>query len=714
MDHRFSLALGFLLVAAVASAKGGAKPGSPRPSIDPKIATPPQAKKIPHVTTAHGETRVDDYFWLREKGKPEVTAYLEAENAYTKKVLAPMEPLEKKIYDEIVSRTKETDLSVPSKRGDYWYYTRTEKGMQYPIHCRKKGSLEAAEQIVLDENEMAKGEKFFELGDFEVSDDGNLLAFTIDITGYRQYTLEVKNLATGEILPDRAEKVTGLAWCADNATLYYGAEDAAKRPAKLFRHRLGSAEADPLVFEEKDELYRIDVGRTRDHAFVILASGSSTTSEYRLLKATETTGEFRTVLPRREGHEYHVTHREGQLWIRTNDGAKDFRVVTAPVADPRRENWKEILPARPGIRVEGIEVFRDFVVVEEREKGLEKIRILPLAPEGPSWTVDFPEPAYSIFGEANAEFDATAYRFRYQSLVTPASIYEYRIADRKLELLKKTEVPGYDSTRYAMERSWATAKDGVKVPVTLLFRKGTRRDGSNPLHLYGYGSYGWALPVTFNVSRFSLVDRGVVFAIAHVRGGGEMGEEWWEGGKLMNKKNTFTDFIAVAEQLVKEKWTSKGKITAQGGSAGGLLIGAIVNMRGDLWKAIVADVPFVDVINTMLDASLPLTVGEYLEWGNPNERPAYDYMKSYSPYDNVRPKSYPPMLVTTSLNDSQVGYWEPAKWVAKLRTKKTDENPLLFRCNMDAGHGGASGRYDAFKERAFEYAFVLFEQGITE
>jgi oligopeptidase B len=674
----------------------------------------PVARRQPRVDTVHGERRVDDYFWLREKTDPGVAAYLEAENAYADALMKPTEAFQDALYKEMLGRIKETDVNVPYRKGEYFYYSRTEQGKQYPIHCRKKGSLEAPEQVTLDLNRLAEGQKFMSLGAYVVSDDGRLLAYSTDNTGFRQYTLQVKDLASGELLPTRVEKVGSVAWAADDKTLFYTVEeDKTKRQYRLYRHELGGADH-ALVHEEKDEAFSIGVGRTRSRRFLILGIGSLTTSEARYLPADQPAAEWKPVAPRVAEREYDVEHHGELFYIRVNDTGRNFRLVTAPVANPAPESWKELLPHRPDVMVEGIDCFRHHCVVQEREGGLPQLRISDLR-SGETHRMAFPEPAYSVGLSANAEFDTATLRYAYQSLVTPSSIFDYDMEKRSATLLKEQPVlGGYDRTQYQSERIHATASDGVRVPVSLVYRKGARRDGSSPLYLYAYGSYGFPMPITFSSNRLSLLDRGVVFAIAHIRGGGEMGKPWHDDGRMLKKKNTFTDFIAVAEHLIEQKFTASDRLVIEGGSAGGLLMGAVSNMRPDLFKAVVSKVPFVDVINTMLDASLPLTVGEFEEWGNPKNKPEYDYMKSYCPYTNLAPKRYPAMLVKTSFNDSQVMYWEPAKYVARLRTLKQDRNPLLLKTNMAAGHGGASGRYDFLREVAFDYAFVLTQLGLAK
>jgi oligopeptidase B len=684
------------------------------PAVTDESAKPPTAKKVRKASTLHGQPWADDYFWLRDKPNPEVAAYLEAENAYTDAVMRPTQALQEALYEEMLGHIKETDVSVPYREGGYFYYSRTEEGKQYPTYCRKKGGLDAPEEVTLDLNELAKGQKFMAIGAYTVTDDGNMLAYTTDNTGFREYTLHVKDLRTGELRPESAEKVASVAWANDGQTLFYTTDDPAKRPYRLYRLRLGSPLPGDLVYEEKDELFRVGVGRSRSKGYIFLGSGSLTTSEVRYVPADQPTAEWKVVAPRRHEHEYDVDHHGDRFYIRTNDKGRNFRLVTAPVSDPRPENWTEVVPHRPDVMLEGIELFRNHYVLLEREKGLPEFRVADLR-TGASHLVEFPEPAYSAFSGANAEFDTPVFRYTYQSLVTPSSVFDYDMDKRSSTLLKEQPVPGgFDRANYASERLFGTAKDGVKVPISLVYRKGLKRDGTAPMLLTGYGAYGYPYPVMFSSNRLALLDRGVSFAIAHIRGGGEMGKAWHDQGRMMNKKNTFTDFIAAAEFLVAEKYTAKDRLAIEGGSAGGLLMGAVTNMRPDLFKAVVSRVPFVDVINTMVDASLPLTAGEWEEWGDPRKKPDYEYMLAYSPYDQIAAKAYPALLVKTSFNDSQVMYWEPAKYVARLRSVKTDQNPLLLKTNMAAGHGGASGRYDYLREVAFDYAFVLTQLGLTK
>jgi oligopeptidase B len=667
------------------------------------------------VSVVQDDKIVDEYFWLRRKDDPRVRAYLESENAYTDLVMKPTVPLQEALYSEMLTRIKETDLSVPYRKGNFYYYFRTEQGKQYPILCRRRGSLEAPEEMFLDQNELAKGEKFFAIGDGEVSDDGNLLVYTTDVTGFREYTLFVRDLRSGKTGTERIPKVSSVAWAADNRTIFYVVDDAAKRPYRLYRHLLGAdVGTDTLVYEEKDERFTVEVSRSRSGSYVFANLSSHTSGEIRYVAADRPTAAFSVVAPREKDREYDVDHRGDLFYIRVNDTGRNFRLVTAPVANPQPANWKEIVPHRDDVMLEGHDLFAGHLVLYERAEGLRRFRVTDLA-TGSSHSIDFPEPVYAAFSGDNREFDTKTFRFRYQSLVTPESVFDYDMSTRARKLLKQTEVlGGYDPSRYVSERLRVRASDGAVVPISIVYRKGIQRDGRNPLLLGGYGSYGVSNNPTFSSNRVSLLDRGVVCAIAHVRGGGEMGKKWHDQGRMFAKKNTFTDFIAVAEYLVAEKWTSSDRLAIEGGSAGGLLIGAVVNMRADLFHAAIARVPFVDVINTMLDTTLPLTVGEFEEWGDPRIREQYEYIKSYSPYDNIAARAYPAMLVKTSFNDSQVMYWEPAKYVARLRATKTDSNPLIFKVNMAGGHGGSSGRYDKLRETAFDYAFLLRELNVAE
>ncbi|HWA57976.1 MAG TPA: S9 family peptidase [Gemmatimonadales bacterium] len=676
---------------------------------------PPVAPRIAHVDTLHGVARRDDYFWLREKTNPEVIAYLEAENAWTRAGMQHTEALQERLYQEMLGRIKETDFSVPYRENGWWYYTRTEQGKAYPIYARRQGSLEAAEQIYFDQNEAAAGKKFHALGGMDVSPDGRRLLYLEDTTAFREYTLVVQDLETGRIL-DRIPQVwNGTAWADDNRTFFYMTPDSAKRGNTVWRHVTGTPrEQDVKVFQEDDVLNNVSVTRSRSGKYVFIGSEGFTSSEWRVIPTADPTAEPRIIAPRRAGVEYSVEHADGFFLIYTNDQATNFRVVRAPEEAPGPEHWTDWLPHRDSVFVEAVDAFKRFVVVSERSGGLRRLRVTDLR-AGKTHYITFPEAAYGVFPAANPEFDTEVYRFTYSSLVTPPSVYDYNLATRQRTLKKRQEIPsGFRAADYEVRRFLAPARDGEKVPVSVLMKKGTRLDGRNPALLYAYGSYGATTEPTFNSNVLSLVDRGFVYAIAHIRGGQEMGRRWYDQGKMLHKLNTFHDFIDVAEELVRRQYTASDRLVANGGSAGGLLMGAVANMRPDLFRAIVADVPFVDVINTMLDASLPLTAQEWEQWGNPRIREQYDYMMQYSPYDNVRAQDYPWMLVTTSLNDSQVMYWEPAKWVARLRATRTDHNPFYLKTNMAGGHGGSSGRYDRLHEAAFRYAFMLAAVGASE
>ncbi len=690
---------------------GGAQAGAPSGNS----VQPPVAPQIEHREERHGATVVDQYYWLREKKSPEVTRYLQEENAYTEAMTKDLKPFSDALYTEMLGRIKQTDLSVPVKRGDYLYYSRTQEGQQYPILCRRRGNMEAPEEIMLDVNELGNGRKFVSIGSAVVSDDQNLLAYTVDFTGFRQYTLQVKDLRSGQLLPDAVERVTAVEWAADNKTLFVTTEDAVtKRSDKLLRHSLQDNQTQ-TIYEEKDELYDIGVDRTRDKQYLFLEASSKDTTEFRYLRADHPQDAFNVFLPREKGHRYYVDHREKLFYVRTNKDAVDFRVVTLEENDRDIAHAKEFIPHTAGTLIESISLFRNFAVAVEKSEALNKMRFYDF--KTGTWSkLSFPEPVYAANAGETPDFDSTTFRYSYQSFITPPSVLDYDPQTGQSKLLKRQEVlGGYDPAQYQTERLWATVRDGVKVPISIVYKKGLKRDGKSPLFLYAYGSYGIGMSATFSATRLSLLNRGMSYAIAHIRGGDEMGERWRLDGMLMKKKNTFQDFVDSAEYLVKEKWSSPDRLVIEGGSAGGLLMGAVVNMRPDLFRAVHAAVPFVDVMNTMMDATLPLTVGEYLEWGNPNELPAYNYMKTYSPYDNLEKRGYPAMLVTTSFNDSQVMYWEPAKYVARLRTLKTDTNPLLLKVKMDpAGHGGASGRYDRLKDTAFEYAWMLSQVGITK
>ena len=681
-------------------------------------ALPPTARRQQTVNTFHGHRLTDDYAWLREKTSPEVIAFLEQENAYTRAVMKPTEDLQAKLYDEMLSHIKETDISVPFRDKDYFYYSRTEQGAQYPIYCRKHGSLEAEEEVILDMNQLAIGESFMALGALTVSDDGNLLAYSTDTTGFRQYTLHIKDLRTGEVLPDQAQRVGSVVWAADHRTLFYTVEDEeTKRQFQLYRHVVSEPQdKDALVYEEADERFNVGAGRTRDGEYLVLESASHTASEEQFLPAADPQGRWTLIEPRRENIEYYSDHREGLWYIRVNDTSRTFRLITTPVATPGRAHWRELIAHREDVMLEELDLFQSFAVLVERSNGLPHLKVRFFDNQGsftgPSPEIAFPEPTYSAHPHVNREFVTDTFRYGYQSLVSPTSVYEYNVTTGQSTLLKELEVPGgFDRSLYRSERLFATAPDGTRIPVSIVYRRDKKGDGANPLYIYGYGSYGYALPVGFNSNRLSLLDRGFILAYAHIRGGGDMGKPWHDAGRLMNKMNTFTDFIAVTEYLIAQGYGDPGRVAMEGGSAGGLLMGAVANLRPDLYRAVLSHVPFVDVMNTMLDPTLPLTIGEYEEWGDPNQPDAFAYMLQYSPYDNLDRKPYPAMLVKTSLHDSQVMYWEPAKYVAKLRTLKTDDNLLLLETNMSAGHGGASGRYDYLKEIALDYAFLLQELG---
>jgi oligopeptidase B len=673
---------------------------TPRPA-------PPSARRMPRVDLLHGERRVDSFHWLREKDNPDVHAYLEAENAYTAEVMAPHGPLIETLYREMVGHIQETDMSVPYRDGAFDYYVRTEEGRQYSTHCRRAPG--GTEQITLDLNALAQSAAFIALGVFAVSDDGRYLAHALDKTGFREYTLAVKDLTTGVLLPDQVPHVTSAAWAADDRTLFYTVEDAAKRSYRLYRHRLGETN-DDLVLEEHDERFDLAVTRTRSGVYLLLDSSSHTANEVRFLPASEPEGEWRLLAARRPEHEYSVDHRGQAFYIRTNDRGRNFRLVVAPIDEPGEQRWQELVAHRAEVMLDEHLVFAHHAVLFERSQGLPAVRILDLDAQT-DHRVQFQEPAYSLAPSANRVFDTGVLRFTYESLVTPPSVFDYDMRTRERTLLKRTPVPGYDPECYASERVYAPATGGVRVPVSLAYRKDLKHDGPAPLLLYGYGAYGIALDAHFSSARLTLLDRGVVFAIAHVRGGGELGKPWHDQGRMLAKHNSFDDFIAAAEHLFREGWTAPDRLAIQGGSAGGLLIGAVINLRPALARAALLNVPFVDVVSTMLDETLPLTVGEFEEWGDPRRRDEYDAIRSYCPYTNLVAGDYPAMLVTTSLNDSQVMYWEPAKYVARLRTLKTDDRPLLLKTNMAAGHGGASGRYDRLREIAFEYAFALSQLG---
>jgi oligopeptidase B len=677
-------------------------------------AHPPVARKVPKTTTMHGVTLTDNYSWLRQKDAPAVKAYLDAENAYTEAGTRHLATLRDTLYKEMLGRIKESDEQVPVWEVGYWYYTRTEKGKAYPIFCRRKGSPDAPEEVYLDQNALAQGKKFHALGGVDISPDGAKLIYLEDLTAFREYTLYVKDLTSGKILESIKRVWNGTAWADDNKTFFYITPDKAKRGDTVWRHVLGTPSSqDVQVFKEDNVLYDVDVSRSRSDKYVFITDNGFTSSEWRAIPTANPNAAPRIIAPRRPNVEYSVEHGGDYFYLVTNDNARNFKIVRAADRDGDLE-WSDWSPPSEQTFVAGLDVFEKFAVVVERRDGLPKLRVVDLA-TSQSRDIAFPEESYGVRPTGNPEFKTDIYRFNYSSFITPSSTFDFNVTTGERSLRKQQEIPsGFDPSRYEVQRRMAPARDGVQVPVSILMKKGTAIDGSTPLFLYAYGSYGITMEATFNSNVLSLVDRGMTFAIAHVRGGQEMGRPWYDDGKMMKKKNTFNDFIDVAEYLVKSGYTKSDRLAANGGSAGGLLMGAVANMRPDLFKVIVADVPFVDVINTMLDASLPLTAQEWEQWGNPKDAAAFAYMRSYSPYDNVEKKGYPTMLVTTSLNDSQVMYWEPAKWVAKLRAMKTDKNPLYLKINMAGGHGGSSGRYDRLREAAFRYAFVLDAVGLGQ
>jgi len=673
----------------------------------PNIA-PPVAQAIPHYDTTNGDVREDDYHWLRQRGDSQVTAYLEAENAYTAAMMKHTEADQEKIFQELKGRIKETDEDVPAKKGNYFYYTRSVEGQQYKIYCRKAGSLDAPEQVLLDVNKLAQGHDYCEIAVYAVSPDNKVLAYSIDTTGSESYDLYFKNLATGEMYPEVIPNTSYSGeWANDSKTLFYTTLDEAKRPEKLYRHVLGTAPSkDALVYTEPNQLYFVGLNKTRSEKYLLLYLESNTTTEVQYLDADNPAGKFKIIQPRQHEVEYYVDHRGGLFYIRTNEGAKNFKLMTTSVKTPAKANWKEIIPHRDSVKIDDIDLFKNHLVIYERERGLNNIRIINLINKE-DYYVEFPEPVYDFSHSGNLEFDTDILRFMYFSLVTPRSVFDYNMNTRQRELKKEYEVKGYDRTQYQSERIFATAADGRQIPMSVVYKKGFEKNGKSPCYLYGYGSYGISIDPYFSSNRISYLDRGFVYVIVHIRGGGEMGRYWYDEGKLLNKKNTFNDFITCAEYLINEKYTSRDRLVISGGSAGGLLIGAVINMRPDLFDVAVADVPFVDVMNTMLDSTIPLTMTEYEEWGNPHDTQYYNYMKSYSPYDNVDAKEYPSLLITAGLNDPRVQYWEPAKWTAKLRAHKKGDSWLLLKTNMGAGHGGSSGRYDYLKEIAFEMAFIF-------
>ena len=674
------------------------------------IHVSPKAAIRPHAMTIHGHTRVDNYYWLNERENPEVLAYLEAENQYADACLKHTEPLQEQLFKEITGRIKQDDNSVPIKIRDYYHYTRYEEGKEYPIYCRKKHSLEAEEEVILDGNALAEGHAFFEIGEVGLSEDDRLLAYSVDTVSRRIYTVYVKDLQTGEMVGEPIENTSGnVVWASDSKTLFYGVKDETLRPCKIMRHQLGTNPSDDvMVFEETDETFVTYINKTKSRKYLIINSESTLSSECRILESGQPEGDFRFFQERQPDMLYGIDHYGEHFYIQTNaDGARNYKIMRTLINQTGKANWEEVVAHREKVMIEGFTIFSKFFVIEEREDGLVKIRVKSWDGQT-DYYIDFGEPTYTAGVGANPDFDAVTLRFAYTSMTTPSSVFEWDMERRTKTLLKQQEiVGGYNPNDYVTERLMAPSHDGVLVPISIVYKKGLDKNGQNPLVLYGYGSYGSSMDAYFSLARLSLLDRGFVWAIAHIRGGEEMGRQWYEDGKMLNKKNTFLDFIACAEHLINIGYTSSQKMFAMGGSAGGLLVGAVVNMRPDLWKGVIAQVPFVDVVTTMLDESIPLTTGEYDEWGNPNEKQYYDYILSYSPYDNVEAKDYPAMLITTGLHDSQVQYWEPAKWAAKLRALKTDKNPLYLKTEMDYGHGGASGRFEGYKEVVLEYAFML-------
>jgi oligopeptidase B len=696
-----------------------------------ELPSAPMAKKIPYSLTEHGDVRVDNYYWMRlsdeQKNAPEasrdqqtkdVLEYLNSENDYTKKVLAHTDEFQKKLFEEMKGRIKEDDQSVPLKDNGYWYYTRYETGKDYAFHCRKKESMETGtEEILIDGPKMATGHDYWALGGMDISDDNQMMCYSEDMVSRRIYSASFKNLTTGEILTDKLEGLAGSpVWAADNKTVFYVKKDPTTlREFQIWRHKLGtSQESDAMVFEEKDEEFHCFVSRTKSKKYMVIGCSQTLSSEYQVLDASTPEGKFRVIQPRERDHEYNIDHYGDKFYITTNWQAKNFRLMETSETATTKENWKEVIAHRDDVLFEGIEIFKDYLVAQERKNGLNQIRIIKWADKN-EYYLQFDDPAYAAGVGANPDFNTDVLRYGYSSMTTPASTYDYNMATKDRKLMKQQEVVGgHNPADYASERLYVTARDGAKVPVSLVYKKGTKLDGAAPLLLYAYGSYGATMDAGFSSTRLTLLNRGFVYAIAHIRGGQEMGRYWYEDGKLLKKKNTFNDYIDCGEYLVNQKYTSKEKLFAMGGSAGGLLMGAVTNMRPDLWKGVVSAVPFVDVVTTMLDETIPLTTFEFDEWGNPKNKEYYDYMKSYSPYDNIEVKNYPNILVTSGYWDSQVQYWEPAKYVAKLREMKTDKNELLFWCNMDAGHGGKSGRFEALKEVALEYAFMFDLLGITQ
>lgn len=682
------------------------------------IAEPIAAKK-PHQLEKHGDVRIDDYYWMNERENPEVIAYLNAENDYYQKSTAHTKKFQEDLFEEMKARIKEDDSSVPYFYNGYWYITRYEKNKDYPIYTRKKGNLDAQEEIMFDCNKMAEGQSYFNLRGINISDDNKWAAFAVDTVSRREYVIQIKNLQTGEILPEKIEKTTGSStWAADNETLFYSRQDPETlRPEKIFRHTKDTdAQNDQVVYHEKDETFTTFVYRSKSKEYIIIGSNSTMTTEYQILKADQPNGKFTIFQPRERGLEYSISHFNDSFYIVTNkDGATNFKLMKTNEELTAKNYWEEVIPHRKDVLLEGIDIFKNYLVISERSNGLTQINIQPWnAPEN-AYYLPFPNETYTAYTTTNIDFDTNQLRFGFQSMATPASVMEINMNTKEQIVLKEQEVLGdFNKDDYEEVRLWATAQDGTKIPISIVYKKGIEKNGKNPLLLYAYGSYGATMDPYFSSTRLSLLDRGFIYAIAHIRGGEELGREWYENGKLLKKKNTFTDFIDCSRFLIDEKYTSPEHLYAEGGSAGGLLMGAIINMAPELYNGVIAQVPFVDVVTTMLDDSIPLTTGEYDEWGNPNEKIYYDYMKSYSPYDNVTAQDYPNLYISTGFHDSQVQYWEPAKWIAKIRALRTNKKQLFLDTNMEAGHGGASGRFESLKELAKEFTFLLDLEGIKE
>lgn len=719
-----------VILAAIGLTAGCGEQASTNDTDKPStMAETPTAQKIPQELTVHGDTRIDNYFWMRlsdaqkEADNPddqtkEVVKYLEAENEYLEAKLADVADLRETLYEEIVGRIKQDDQSVPVKRDGYWYYTRFDEGADYPLYCRKKGSMDAEEEILLDGPAMGEGKSYFNIGTYSVSTNNNLIAYSVDLVSRRQYTIHVKDLTTGEVFEDNIPNTTGgMTWANDNKTLFYTKRDPETlRSFQIYRHTLGTpTDDDVLVYQEDDETFNVGIGKSKSKEYLLIASSATMSDEWRYLDANDPEGEWTVIQPRERGLEYNVSQYQDHFYIINNLDAQNFKLSKAPIKSPGKASWTDVIPHRPNVLLEGISIFKDFLVIDERENGLTNIRIRPWDGSDEHY-IEFNDPAYTAYVGGNPEFDTEIVRFGYSSMTTPNSTYDYNMRTRERTLLKQQEVvdPNFAPENYISERIMVQARDGVLVPMSIVYRKDLDRSQPNPTLLYGYGSYGASMDPYFSSVRLSLLDRGFIYAIAHIRGGQEMGRQWYEDGKLLNKMNTFTDFIDCGDFLVNMSYTTNEQLYAMGGSAGGLLMGAVINMRPEMWNGVIAAVPFVDVISTMLDESIPLTTGEFDEWGNPKIEEYYRYIMQYSPYDNIEAKDYPNMLVTTGYWDSQVQYWEPAKWVAKLRELKTDDNLLLLYTNLEAGHGGASGRFRRYKETAMEYAFLLKLEGITE